>query len=93
MEVETCAVLYPFVYLIATKFCHKYGICYFPDTEISWFINRIKNIRSCFGLILETYRSNLQNGKQYSAENIYLISRRQLLPGSDRATETDPLSV
>jgi len=53
----------------------------FPD-EISWFINRITNIRSRFGLILETYRSNLKNGKQYSTENLYLIGRRQLLPGT-----------
>jgi len=51
-------------------------VCNFPDDEISWFINRITNICSRFGLILETDRSNLQNGKQYSADNLYVIGRR-----------------
>jgi len=54
----------------------------FPDDESSRFINRITDIRSCFGLILETYRSNLRSGKQYSAEHFYLIGGRQLLPGT-----------
>jgi len=57
-------------------------VCNFPDDEVSWLTNRIINIRSRFGLILVTYRSNLQNGKQYSAENLYLIGRRRLLPGT-----------
>jgi len=45
-------------------------------------INRITSIRSHGGLILETYRRNLQNGKRFSAENLYLIGRRQLLSGT-----------
>jgi len=34
----------------------------FPDYDSFWFINRITNIRSHFGLSLETYGRNLQNG-------------------------------
>jgi len=69
------------VYYVAANFATNM-VCNFPDDEISRFIDRITNIRSRFGLILETYRSNLQNGKQYSAENVYLIGRRQLLLGT-----------
>ena len=46
-------------------------VCYFSDGELSSFIISITNIRSHFGPILEIYGSNLQNGKQYSAE-IYI---------------------
>ena len=51
-------------------------VCNFPDDEISLFINTVTNIRSRFELILETHSSNLQNSKQYSAENLYLIGDR-----------------
>ena len=64
-------------------------VCNFPDDEISLFINTVTNIRSRFELILETHSSNLQNSKQYSAENLYLIGRRQLLPGLNQTMETD----
>ena len=79
VEVETCVVLYA-----CTTWPPNFAtnmVCNFPDDEISWFTNRITNIRSRSGLILETYSGNLRNGKQYSAENLYLISRRQILPG------------
>jgi len=48
-------------------------VCNSPDDEIFWFISRITNIRSHFGLILETYRGNLQSGKSIPRK-IYIWS-------------------
>jgi len=53
----------------------------FPNDEISWFINMITNIRNHSGPSLETCRSILQNGKQYSAENLYLNGIRNSYRG------------
>ena len=50
------------VYYVAAEFATNM-VCNLPDNETSWFIHRITNIRSRFGLILEPYRSNLQNSK------------------------------
>jgi len=62
-------------------------VCNFPDDEISWFINRIRNIRNRFGLILETYKSNLQNG---IPRKIYIWSvEDNSYRGPDRTIETD----
>jgi len=47
-------------------------IWYITFQMISWFIDKITNICSRFGLILEIHRHNLQNGKQYSVWKIYI---------------------
>ena len=65
---------------MAAEFCYKDGLQL--DDEISSFIDSITNIRALFGPILGIYWSNLQIGKQYSVENLNLISRRQLLSGT-----------
>ena len=53
------------------------------DEESSSFIDSITNIQICFGPILEIYWSNLRNGYHCTAEYLYLIGRRQLLPDTE----------
>jgi len=60
------------VYYVAAEFSYKWYAT-FQMMKFLGLLERITNIRSRFGLILVTYRSNLQNGKQYSVENLYLI--------------------
>ena len=69
------------VYFVAAEFAAKM-VCNFSDDEISLFIDSIDNIQSRVESIVEIYWSDLRNGKQYSAENLYLIVRRQLLPSN-----------
>ena len=87
LEVETCAVLY-LCALQPPTFATKM-VCNFPGDEIFSFDNSIANIWCRFRPSLETYWGNLRNGKQYSLENLYLIDRRQLLPGPNLPIEID----